>query len=168
MRAAACSQFLIEHFGVERLIFTGIAGALNPELRVGDIVVSDRAVEWDFQSITIENRWYQADPTLVALTVKAAERLGRRVHVGSVLTGDQPVLKLAHKHELWQTFNGDCVEMEGAAVAQVCSMNEVPFVLIRVISDLADESALQDVVHSFAQVAPLPAEVALEMLKELH
>ena len=167
VRAAASSQFLIEHYGVDRLIFIGVAGALNPELAVGDIVVSDYALQWDFRSLNMGPPRYQAAPTLVDLAVKAAEKLGRKVCVGLVLTGDQPVIKLEHKQELWQTFNGYCVEMEGAAVAQVCSMNEVPFVLIRAISDLAEGGSFQDFLQSFARVAPLPGEVALEMLKEL-
>ncbi len=167
VRAAARSQFLIEHFGVERLIFTGVAGALNPELAVGDIVVSDNALQWDFRSVKMEPPRYQADPTLVALAVKAAKRLGWRVSVGLVLTGDQPVIKFEHKQELWKTFNGYCVEMEGAAVAQVCFMNKIPFVLIRAISDLAEGGSFQDFLQSFARVAPLPGDVVLEMLKEL-
>ena len=167
VRAAARSQFLIEHFGVDRLIFAGVAGALNPELAVGDIVVSDCALQWDFRSVRNEPQRYQADPALVALAVKMAERLDRKVYIGSVLTGDQPVIKLEHKQELWQTFNGYCVEMEGAAVAQVCFMNEVPFVLIRAISDLAEGGSFEEFLRSFAKVAPLPAEIVLEMLKEL-
>ncbi|MFC1918823.1 5'-methylthioadenosine/adenosylhomocysteine nucleosidase [Chloroflexota bacterium] len=167
VRAAARSQFLIEHFAVDRLVFIGVAGALNPELTVGDIVVSDYALQWDFRSVSTDPPGYQADPALVDLAVKAAERLGYKVRVGSVLTGDRPVVKFERKQELWRTFNGQCVEMEGAAVAQVCFMNEVPFVLIRAISDLAEEGALQDFLQSFARVALLPGEMVLEMLKEL-
>lgn len=167
VRAAARAQFLIERFGVDRVIFAGMAGALNPEFRVGDIVVSGRALEWDFEAISIEPHWYQADPTLVALAVEAGEKLGKTVRVGSVLTGDQPVLKLERKQQLRETFGGDCVEMEGGAVAHVCWMNGVPFVLVRVISDLADEAMLQDFVHSFAEIAPVAAEVVVEMLHQL-
>ncbi len=168
VRAATCCQFLIDHFGVDRVILIGVAGALKPGLSVGDIIVSDRTMEWDFRSVNEGMCWYQADPSLIALAVGAAERLGRRLLVGSVLTGDRPVYKLNHKHELFQTFNGDCVEMEGAAVGLVCSMNNIPFILVRVISDFADENTHQEFVRSFDKVAPLPAEVVLEMLKELR
>jgi len=168
VRAAACSQFLIEHFGIDRLILAGVAGAVNPELGVGDIVVSDCAVQWDFRSASGEPHRYQADPALVEAAVKAAEKLGRRVCVGPVLTGDQPVFKPGHKKELWNDFGGYCVEMEGAAIAQVCFMNEVPFVLIRAMSDLAEGIKFKDFMESFAKVAPIPAEVVLEMLKDLQ
>ena len=169
VNAALCSQFLITHFGVDQLIFVGTAGALNPELCVGDIIITERALEWDFADSPREpRRWYQADPSLVALAVKAVEKLGLRARVGSVLTGDQPVLELRRKQELWQSFSGDCVEMEGGAVAHVCSVNEVPFLIVRVISDLADESSFEQFICSFAKVAPLPAEVVIEMLKELR
>lgn len=168
VRAAACSQFLIDKFGVGQLVFAGIAGALRPGLSIGDIVVSERALEWDLRGVRVERRWYLADPVLVALAVKVAEQLGRRVSVGSVVTGDQPVFKPGHRQELREKFNGDCAEMEGGAVAHVCSMNQVPFVLVRAISDLADENALQDLTRSFAEVSSLPAEIVLAMIKELH
>ena len=166
VKAAARAQFLIERFGVDRVIFAGTAGALNPELRVGDIVVSSRALEWDFELLGGRPRWYEAAPDLVALAVEAGEKLGKTVRVGTVLTGDQPVLKLARKQQLRETFGGDCVEMEGGAVAHVCWMNGVPFVLVRVISDLADETMLQDFVGSFAEIAPVAAEVVVEMLHQ--
>ncbi len=168
VRAAACTQFLIKHYGVDRIIFAGIAGALNPQFCVGDIVVANRALEWDFKAITVETAWYQADLALVDQAVGAAQRLGRKVWVGSVLTGDRPVHNLNHKQELLQAFNADCVEMEGGAVALVCFMNDIPFVLVRAISDFADERMVRDLVQSFEDFISLPAEVVLEMLKESH
>jgi len=167
VRAAACTQFLIDRFQVSQLIFVGIAGALRPSIFVGDIVISERATEWDFQAVSIERCWYQADSQLIASATEAAQRLGYRVLVGSVLTGDRPIFKPGEKHELSRMFNGDCVEMEGAAVAHVCSLNKVPFVLIRAVSDLADENAPQAIIQSFRQVSRLPAKVVLEMLNGL-
>lgn len=167
VRASACCQFLIDRFSVDRVIFTGAAGALTPRLSVGDIVVSEKTTEWDFQSSVEGHIWHQADPGLVSLAKEAAARLHRQCFVGSILTGDRPVLKTDHKHKLLAAFNADCVEMEGGAVGLVCRLNNVPFVLIRVISDFADESALQEFDRSFSKVAPLPTEVVLEMLKEM-
>lgn len=167
VRAAACTQFLIVHFGITRLIVAGIAGALSPELSIGDLVVSQKTLQWDFQAVGTEQRWYPAEPKLVTAALEAARRLGYRARAGSVLTGDQPVTTVKHKQELWHTYRGDCVEMEGAAAAHVCSMNNIPFVLVRVISDLADENAVHSVTSSFPSLALLPARVVVEMIKQL-
>ncbi|MFH1382184.1 MAG: 5'-methylthioadenosine/adenosylhomocysteine nucleosidase [Chloroflexota bacterium] len=167
VRAATACQFLLEHFGVERLIFAGVAGGLRPGLSIGDIIVSERAMEWDFHSLMLPRCWYHADPALVSLAVRSAERLGRKVHIGSVLTGDRPIFKNEQKQDLWRTFNADCVEMEGAAVAQVCVLNAIPFVLIRAVSDLADEHSFVNLVRNLREVVAWPAEVALEMVKSL-
>ncbi|MFC1944743.1 5'-methylthioadenosine/S-adenosylhomocysteine nucleosidase [Chloroflexota bacterium] len=167
VRAAACAQLLIGRFGVEKLVFVGTAGALNPGLEVGDIVVSERTMEWDLEAFGVEPRWYQADPVLVETAVRAAERLGRRVNVGPVLSGDRPVMEEGHRGELRRRWGGECVEMEGAALAHVCWMNEASFVLIRAISDQAGEDMAREFVLSYADVAPLPGEVVLEMLRGL-
>lgn len=167
VRAAACTQFLIDHFSITRLIVAGIAGALAPELSIGDLIVSQQTLQWDFQPVGAKQRWHPAEPKLVTAALEAAKGLGYRARVGSVLTGDQPVITLKHKQELWHTYRGDCVEMEGAAVAHVCSMSSIPFVLIRVISDLADENAIHSVTSSFASVVLFPARVVVEMIKQL-
>lgn len=152
VRAAARTQFLIDHFKVSSIIFTGVAGALNPGLAMGDIVVSKEVMEHDF-CISGTNELdrsmahkYQADPLLVDLAFAAGEKLGLRdrMHLGMVLTGDQVIAEKTRKHSLRETYCGDCVEMEGAAVGTVCWMNQVPFVLIRAISDGADEGILKD------------------------
>lgn len=152
VRAAARAQFLLDHFDIDALIFTGVAGAINPDLRLGDIVVSRQVMEHDFDLTGIpepDKRGaykYDAAPELVDLAMKCGKELGfaDKLHLGLVLTGDQIIAQQARKHWLWEMFKGDCVEMEGAAVAMVCWMNEVPFVLIRCISDQANENIIQD------------------------
>ena len=171
VRAAARTQFLIDRFGIQKLIFVGVAGAINPQLRPGDVVISRRALQHDlnYGSNERQNYWYEANPQLVDLAMKAGERLklGGKLWLGSVLSGDQVIFDTSKKQWLWQNLEGDCVEMEGAAVAMVCWMNQVPWVLIRTISDLADENLFQDIRSCFNQVATCPARIALEMLNAL-
>ncbi len=162
VKAAAHTQHLIDCFQIECIFLIGVAGAINPNLRVGDIIISDRAIEYDHW----QDRWYQADYRLIEAAVNAGKRLGLagRLSVGSVLTGDKPCNDAVKKSRLWQQFAGDCVEMEGAAVAHVCWMNAVPFVIIRTISDLASEKAIDEIKHSFNEVVDYPARIFMEIV----
>jgi len=175
VRAAARTQYLIDHFRISSIIFTGVAGALNPELAMGDIVVSKEVMEHDFcisgtpeldRSVAHK---YQADSFLINLALAAGERLGlgEKMRVGTVLTGDQVVAEKTRKQALWEMYCGDCVEMEGAAVGMVCWMNEVPFVLIRAISDRADESILKDHPIWLGEAIERASAVVLEMIGDL-
>jgi adenosylhomocysteine nucleosidase len=173
-KTAASVQFLLDHFPVEAIIFTGVAGAINPDLKIGDIVIGQKTVQHDFDAggkgilEDMRTPWFEADPRLVELALRASQDLGLgdRVRVGVVLTGDQTVIDSQKKEWLWQAFQGDCVEMEGAAVALACSLNKVPFVLIRAITDLADENARGDFRRTMPQIAVDSATIALGMLGE--
>jgi adenosylhomocysteine nucleosidase len=172
IRTAASVQYLIDHFPLDAVIFTGVAGAINPELSLGDIVICRKAVQHDFNigGGTAQDRmktpWFEADPELVRNALKVGDRLGLQVKVrtGVVLTGDRAVVDSETRTWLWQTFHGDCVEMEGAAVAMVCSLNNVPFLLIRAISDYADEAAREDFRTAMSQAAVGSATLVLGLL----
>jgi adenosylhomocysteine nucleosidase len=176
VKAAACTQQLIDRFAVEAVISCGVAGAVNPRLTIGDIVVSKRALQHDFDSgdpellKKLRKRWLKADPKLMKLAMEAGEDLGLqgRIHHGSVLTGDQAILSEEKRQWLWETFRGDCVEMEGAAVAKVCQLNNVPFLIVRAISDSATEEAEGEFKQSLARAAVDAAEIVLAMLVRLR
>lgn len=149
---AAVTTQLLFNFKVESVWFTGVAGALHPRLDVGDIVISSTAVQHDIDATALgyakgvipyqETSEFVADEKLVGLAVQAAEQLyPNRSIVGKVLSGDQFIADINKVNELFNTHAGVCAEMEGAAVAQVCTMNNKPFVVIRSISDKADGSA---------------------------
>jgi adenosylhomocysteine nucleosidase len=162
VKAAAHTQYLIDRFQVECIFLIGVAGAINLDLHVGDIIISDRAIEYDCW----QSRWYQADHRLIKAAVNAGKRLQlkEKLLVGSVLTGDQPCIDADEKRQLRQRFAGDCVEMEGAAVAHVSYMNMVPFVIIRAISDLSDKKAIDEIKHSFKEVVDWPAKIFMEIM----
>ncbi|WP_442603858.1 5'-methylthioadenosine/adenosylhomocysteine nucleosidase [Paenibacillus sp. KN14-4R] len=152
VNAAVCTQILVDTFQVKSVIFTGVAGALDPELNIGDIVVSKECMQHDMDVTALgfergiipyeEVSVFQADSQLVDLAMASSERLfpGRSKH-GRVLSGDQFVASREVVSELHRDLEGTCTEMEGASVAQVCSMNDIPFVIIRSMSDKADGSA---------------------------
>lgn len=152
VNAAVTTQILIGFFGVSKVLFTGVAGAVHPELNIGDIVISSECLQHDMDVTALgfergvipyqEVSVFQADKALVALAEKACSALGEvNFRVGRVLSGDQFIASVEQVSWFYEHLQGACVEMEGAAVAQVCYMNGVPFVVIRSMSDKADGSA---------------------------
>lgn len=170
VNAAALTQMLL-HQGVTQIIFTGVAGGLAPSLNVGDIVVSTDCVQHDVDAsnfgyapgqIPSEDLAWQADETLQDLALSAAQTLDDiNIISGRILSGDQFIQDPQKVAWLRETFNGACAEMEGAAVAQVCHKWDVPFVIIRSISDTGDDDATVD----FQTFMPLAAERAARVVK---
>jgi adenosylhomocysteine nucleosidase len=153
VNAAALTQAVLAA-GARRVLFTGVAGAVDPELRVGDVVVSSDAVQHDVDvgglgyapgEVPGEPRAWPADPELCGLALQAAGELeGVRALAGRIASGDQFIADPARVAWLRATFGAACAEMEGGAVAQVCSRWGVPFVIVRSISDTADHRAEVD------------------------
>lgn len=153
VNAAVCTQILVDLFNVEYVINTGVAGALYPELNIGDIIVSSDTVEHDMDASAVGNprgeiprmqkTYFEADEKLIEAAKNAAESLKgeHKVHVGRIASGDQFICSMKVKEDIYSTFTAYCAEMEGAAIAHTCFLNQVPFVVIRAISDKADQSA---------------------------
>ena len=153
VNAGTCAQVLISVFGVDRVINTGVAGSLDAEIDIGDIVVSTDAVQDDYDLTPlgydpgevdrIGSVSIPADPDMRASAVNAVREVAPEVQVfeGRVCTGDQFIASAEQKDAILAEFGGLCCEMEGGAIAQVCYLNEIPFVIIRAISDKADGSA---------------------------
>lgn len=153
VNAAICAQALIDRFDVEKIIFTGVAGSLSEELHVGDIVLSEDAVEHDMDAsplgdpigtiprMGIAN--FPADKDLISLALESAKEMNAeyRVLTGRVASGDQFICTEEAKNKIRTTVGGMCAEMEGAAVAHTCYLNHIPFLIIRAISDGAGEDA---------------------------
>lgn len=177
VNAALAIQILIDLFQVELIVFSGVAGALRSKLKVGDIVVSTNTQQYDVNFIAIgfppgvipslKTSIFPADPRLVQLAKKAAQSVMGKVFSGKILSGDSFVASRELVNFLLKTFGGLCVEAEGAAVGQVCFLNEIPFVVVRGISDRADRGAPKDF-DKFVKIAGHRAQVlVLAMLKLL-
>jgi adenosylhomocysteine nucleosidase len=166
VNAAALTQLLILQ-KVEKIIFTGVAGAVDASLKVGDIVISTdtmqhdsdvRALGYKIGEVPGETLSWQADETLRELAFGAAKTIqGISVMKGRVLSGDQFIADAKKVRELREVFAGACAEMEGAAVAQICSKWNIAFVIIRSMSDSADHSANVDF-REFTKVAAAHAK----------
>lgn len=166
VNAAALTQLLL-NLGAKCVIFTGVAGAVDSRLAVGDVVIGSRAVQHDVDVTALGYQpgeipgtglEFAADDELVALAEQAAAALPDiATYVGPIASGDSFVSSAAAAADIAQRFGALCAEMEGAACAQVCAGWGVPFVIVRSISDNADHSANVDF-RSFTEVAAQRAD----------
>ena len=149
--AAATTQVLITKFGVDRIVFSGIAGNMSAHIGIGDVVVGRRVIYHDAQDDMLVQSapftaQYEGDPELVEAALSACRAVGVRAIAGTIATGDQFVGDTATKRAIEQRVHPDCVEMEGAAVAHVAAKYGVPCVVLRAMSDNADEEAYDTLV----------------------
>ena len=179
VNAAVCTQILVDDFQAEAVINTGIAGSLKAEINIGDIVVSTDALQHDMDArefgypkgqIPQMNAFsFKADETLRKVAVECCKKANPDIQVfeGRVVSGDQFVASSEVKDELIREFAGSCTEMEGAAIAQAAYLNHVPFVVLRAISDKADNSATMDYPTFEKEAARHCVNLVKEMVKAL-
>lgn len=157
VNAARCTQLLIDHYHPNAIINTGIAGGLAPGLCVGDIVVADGLLQHDFDVTAFGHaRGYlctggdDSVPTIFHTDKRLSDALAEaarvvlckeKVHTGLIATGDQFISGRESKAVIYDVFHASAAEMEGGAIAQVAALSDVPFTVIRAISDLADGTA---------------------------
>lgn len=194
--AAATASILIERYGITELIFTGVAGGLHAELKIGDVVLGKRLIQHDMDARPLMNRFevpllaktfFEADPMHINLASLAINELfgAKGLHqvfandtlekfnisnptlwVGDVASGDQFFSKNIQRTALHAELPSIlCVEMEGAAVAQVCYEHQIPFTIIRTISDAADENAHVDFPSFIKHIA---SKYAAEIVKNIY
>lgn len=177
VNGAICATLMKSHFHVDKLFFTGVAGGVNPEINIGDIVIGTDLVEHDFDCSAfgyelgkiprMDEYKFKADKNLrrVALEV-ATETFGRdRVWEGRIVSGDQFIASPEKIKWLKETFDAYCTEMEGASVAHVCYIFEIPFLVIRAISDKADDDAKVDY-PEFVKLAAKNSKTIIEGILE--
>ena len=155
VNAALCAQILCDLYNVTHLVNTGIAGSLCADLDIGDLVVSEDAMYHDMDAVHfgypfgkvpgLDVTAFPADSTLIRYACDAAETVHPgHTRIGRVASGDQFVAVKELKERIIANTRGLCTEMEGAAIAQTAYRNGVPFVILRAISDKADDSAEMD------------------------
>lgn len=150
---AVCTQILVDKFQIDAVINTGIAGGLYKDLKVGDIVISSDALQHDMDAVAfgyepgmiprMETSIFTADQKLIREAQETCREVNPEIgcFVGRVVSGDQFISNNEKKHFLIDQFGGYCAEMEGAAMAQAAYLNQIPFVILRAISDNADQEA---------------------------
>lgn len=175
VNAAIAVQILIDKFGAQAIINSGIAGAIGDGVNILDVVVSDVLTYHDadmdiFVKYPPFGCEYSADTHLVNMAVKACKKVmdkERKLHIGKIVTGDRFICQSEVKEEIKKRCNPLCLEMEGAAVAQTSVVNEVPFVVIRTMSDSANDGGSMDYDKFEKIAAKSSAEIVYELIKSL-
>ena len=156
VNAAMCAQILAVKYQVDAIINTGIAGSLDAQIDIGDIVLSTDTLEHDMDAVAfgypvgqiprMDTLSFEADNKLRELAKDVCQSVNPDISVfeGRVVSGDQFISDKNKKNWLVSTFKGSCTEMEGAAIGHAAYLNGIPFLIIRAISDKADDSASED------------------------
>ena len=167
VNAAANTQRLIDLFGVDAIINSGVAGGVSRTLGICDIAISKTLTYHDFQPLDLLDKYspnssiFTADEKMISLAKEACKEIKQNesnfnYEVGMIVSGDQFVEDSMYVKQLFERFSALCTEMEGAAIAHVCLLNKKPFVVIRALSDNADENADM----SFDKMAAIAAKRA--------
>lgn len=176
VHSALSASVMILHFGAEKLIFSGVAGGLNPKLKVGDLIIADKLCQYDVDItafghplgfIPESSVYIQADPKLNALAKEVAKDKGITLNEGIIASGDSFVASAEKKQWIIQNFKADAVEMEGASVANVCHLFKIPFCILRSISDSADGEADISFDEFLQSSAKRSADFVTAMLKRI-
>lgn len=175
VNAAIATQAMIDHFDIDMIINTGVAGALSKSLNIFDIVISTDLVQHDFDTTAagdelglitgFDSVYFPVDETISNLAVETGRQIFSDIKVfgGRIATGDQFVSTKEQKDRISKYFGAICTEMEGCAIAQTCYLNNMPYLVIRAISDNADDSATVDY-FKFTESA---AEKSSKLVEEL-
>ncbi|HTL10812.1 MAG TPA: 5'-methylthioadenosine/adenosylhomocysteine nucleosidase [Chitinophagaceae bacterium] len=195
VNAAIVTALLLDHFQPKEVVFTGIAGGINPMLMPGDLVIANRTAYHDYGTITPDSMlrratrnpftmqenpvFFTCDSQLVAAAVNAGQGLSLekiagkngtrspRIIAGTIVTGDVFVASRAATEQFRTQLQADATEMEGAAVAQACWQQRVPFIIIRSLSDDAGNNASTDVRSFYEIAARNSAKLVMALMERL-
>lgn len=176
VNAAVCTQTMILRYAPDRIINTGVGGALSEQLHVCDVVLASYAVQHDMDTSalgdepgfvsTINVKRFCMDETLASELSSAMMRCGIRPLRGGIATGDRFVCATEDKQRIRSLFDCDVCEMEGGAIAHTCYMNHVPCAILRAISDGADDGAQMSYLEFAQKAADANVQVLCAYAKE--
>lgn len=172
VNAAVCTQVLIDNFDVDAVINAGIAGGMNNEVKVCDMVVSDEVLPHDLDLHFLKDYppycgIFKADPRLIETAVSVCEKQGVKSFVGRIVSGEAFISDNAVKNDIKQRLDPYAVDMESAAVGHCSYLNSTPFVSVRCISDNADDEGAMSFDEFEKIAAKRVADVVLEMIQVL-
>ena len=175
--ASLTASTMIEKFGCDILLFSGVAGGINPKLKIGDLIIADKLCQHDLDITAFGHPhgyvpggkvFVETSKELRDVAIKVAKENDLKVIEGIIATGDQFVHSTQRKEFIENTFNADALEMEGASVAVVCDALNVPFFILRAISDTADMDAGFDFDEFLKSSAKNSADYLIKIVKELN
>lgn len=168
---------MIYHFGVEKMLFSGVAGGINSALKIGDLLVAKNLCQHDLDITAFGHahgfvpggsQFVETDETLRKLASDVADEMGMSLQEGTIATGDQFIHDPERKAFIKSTFNADALEMEGASVAVVCAALDVPVFILRAISDTADTDADFNFDAFMESSAKISADFIMKMVDRLE
>ena len=174
--ASLTAATMIEKFGCDRLLFSGVAGGINPELQIGDLIIADKLCQHDLDITAFGHPhgyvpegavYVETSKELNEIAKTVANENGLKVIEGTIATGDQFVHSVERKEFIESTFKADALEMEGASVAVVCNALDVPFFILRAISDTADMDAGFDFDEFLKSSAKNSADYLIKIVNQL-
>ena len=179
VNAAICAQILIDRYNVQLIINTGAAGSLNNAINIGDIVISDRVVHHDMNSVKLGAEYgrvpglplyYEADKDISDAFEKICRTQFPEINVfrGLIASGDEFVSDIEGKKRILSNFDALCAEMEGAAIAQCAYVNNIKFLIIRAVSDKADNSAEEDFPTFLKMAGARSKKMIITLIKEYN
>lgn len=175
--ASLTASTLLEKFGCSTLLFSGVAGAINPELKIGDLIIADKLCQHDldisifghpFGYVPEGAVFIETDVKLREIAKVVALENGLSLIEGTIATGDQFVASNERKEFIYTNFQADALEMEGASVAVVCDALNVPFFILRAISDTANDDAGVDFDEFMVGSAIISANFILDMVESIE
>ena len=174
--ASLTASTLIQKFSCDILLFSGVAGAINPALNIGDLIVATKLCQHDLDITTFGHPYgfvpggkvfVESSKELLALAKKVAEKENLKVIEGTIATGDQFIHSNTTKEFIEKTFKADALEMEGASVAVVCDALNIPFFILRAISDSANMDAGFDFDEFLQSSAKISSNYLIKIVDEL-
>jgi adenosylhomocysteine/aminodeoxyfutalosine nucleosidase len=175
--SALTATIMIEKFGCEKLLFSGVAGAINPTLKIGDLIIATKLCQHDIDITAFghpfgfipesQTHCTNIDKDLLDIAKNVAKELKLDVKLGTIATGDQFISCNDKKHFIKKTFKADALEMEGGSVAVVCNSLDIPFFILRAISDTADGDAGMDFDKFLENSAKVSANFIVKMLDRI-
>ena len=174
--ASLTASVMIQHFKAQKLLFSGVAGAINESLKIGDLITATKLCQHDLDITAFghpfgyvpEGKIYvESDKELLLLAKEVAKEKGIELKEGVIATGDQFIADSQKKEWIRKTFNADALEMEGAAVGVVCDAFNIPFFVLRAISDAADMDAGFDFDKFLDSSSKISADFIVSMLDKM-
>lgn len=176
VNSSLSAAVLIEKFKAQKLLFTGVAGAFNPELEIGDLLYATKLVQYDLDITAFGHPlgfvpgneiFIRTDEALNEIALQSAKDLKVELKSGIIATGDEFICDEKKKARIREIFNADACEMEGASVALVCDALKIPCFILRAISDKAGEKAEFDFDEFVVNSAKISANFILKMCEKI-
>lgn len=174
--AAMAATAMIAGFSPRLVVNTGVGGALSKGLKPLDVVIAEKLLQHDMDTSAlgdakglisgINKIYFESDVRVSEILLKEAEKLSLNARLGTVASGDKFIAEKSEKEQIVSEFSADVCEMEGAAIAQVCFVNNTPFAVVRAISDSADEGSSMDYMEFLPVAAKNSANLTLALIKE--